>query len=108
MQVKKVSEQYIQMVMGAVEIYTFPMQVKDLVKISYVAVRGRDDVPGAVQRVLNKRRITSIRDFVLEGNIFFNMFLLNWVDEKCPIEIKNQKFKDIVEILYFEPSSSPK
>lgn len=84
-------EQYITTKLGGVDAKIFMMKVKELLPIYYVAVRGRDDVPGAVQRVLNKRRITSIRDFVLEGNIFFNMFLLNWVDEKCPIEIKNEK-----------------
>lgn len=80
MQVKKVSEQYIQMVMGAVEIYTFPMQVKDLVKISYVAVRGRDEEEGAVQRVLNRKRISSIKQYILDGNMFINTFVINWND----------------------------
>lgn len=80
MQVKKVSEQYIQMVVGAVEIYTFPMQVKDLVKISYVAVRGRDEEEGAVQRVLNRKRISSIKQYILDGNMFVNTFVINWND----------------------------
>ena len=80
MQVKKVTEQYIQMVVGAVEIYTFPMQVKDLVKISYVAVRGRDEEEGAVQRVLNRKRISSIKQYILDGNMFVNTFVINWND----------------------------
>lgn len=69
MQIKKVQERYIQMQMGTVEIYTFPLQVKDLVKISYVAVRGRDEEEGAVQRVLNRKRIASIKQYILDGNM---------------------------------------
>lgn len=44
------------------------MKVKDSLLIYYVAVREHDDVQGAVQRVLNKRRINSIKEFVLAGN----------------------------------------
>ena len=80
MQVKKITEQYIEMTMGTVKIYTFPMQVKDLVKVSYVAVRGRDEEEGAVQRVLNRKRISSIKQYILDGNMFVNTFVLNWID----------------------------
>ena len=55
--------------------FLFTAKVKDILSIYYVAVRGRDNVEGAVQRVLNKRRISSIKDFVLEGNTFFNTFI---------------------------------
>ena len=65
-----------------ISVYTFQMKVKDVIEISYVAVRGRDDEKGSVQRILNKKRIGSIKDFVLAGNMFFNTFLLNWTDEK--------------------------
>lgn len=64
-----------------IPVYTFPMKVKDVVNIRYVAVRGRDQEEGAVQRVLSKRRISSIKDFVLQGNMFFNTFILNWTDD---------------------------
>jgi DGQHR domain-containing protein len=65
---------------GNIDVYTQPMKVKDLVYIYYVAVRGRDDEDGAVQRVLNKQRIKAIKDFVLSGNMFFNTFILNWTE----------------------------
>ncbi len=69
-----------------IPVYTFPMKVKDVVFISYVAVRGVDREEGAVQRVLNKRRINAIKEFILFGNMFFNTFILNWTDEnKKPI-----------------------
>lgn len=80
--------QYITAKLGETNAFIFSMKVEDLLPIYYVAVRGRDDVEGAVQRVLNKRRINSIKEFVLEGNTFFNMFILNWVDNNFPIEIK--------------------
>ena len=40
-------------------------------------------------RVLNKRRISSIKNFVLEGNMFFNSFILNWVDKNYPVKFKD-------------------
>lgn len=80
MQVKTANEQYIKMVMGTVNIYTFPMRVEDLVKISYVAIRGRDEEEGAVQRVLNRKRIASIKQYILDGNMFVNTFVINWND----------------------------
>lgn len=63
---------------NAVDVYTFPMKVRDILTLKYVAARGVSDEEGAVQRVLNKRRIGNIRDFVLRGNSFFNTFILNW------------------------------
>lgn len=80
MQEKKINERYVEMVIGTIKIYTFPMRVKDLVKISYVAVRGRDKEEGAVQRVLNRKRISSIKQYILEGNMFVNTFIINWND----------------------------
>ena len=56
--------------------YTFVMKAKDLLPIQYVAVRGDSTEQGAVQRVLNKRRINDIKDFVLQGNSFVNSFVL--------------------------------
>ena len=69
---------YLKTMFGEVPAYSFNMPVHHLAQISYVAVRGRDEEAGAVQRVLNKRRISSIRDYIREGNTFFNSFILNW------------------------------
>lgn len=66
---------------SGINVYTFPMKVKDVAFISYVAVRGVDTEEGAIQRVLNKRRITEIKDFILAGNMFFNTFILNWTEQ---------------------------
>ncbi len=74
-------------------VYTFPMKVKDVVSIYYVAVRGRDHEKGAVQRVLNKRRIKSITDFVLAGNVFYNTFILNWTNQDALPGFNSNKIK---------------
>lgn len=73
--------------------YLFSAKIKDILSVYYVAVRGRDKIEGAVQRVLNKRRISSIKDFVLEGNTFLNTFILNWTENNYPIIIENGSLK---------------
>jgi DNA sulfur modification protein DndB len=70
------------------EIYTSPMKVGDLLEIQYVAPRGISTEQGAVQRILNKKRINQIKDFVLNGNSFVNTFILNWTDTENNPKIK--------------------
>lgn len=70
------------------EIYTFPMRVGDLLQIQYVAPRGISTEQGAVQRILNKKRINQIKNFVLDGNTFVNTFILNWTDTENLPKIK--------------------
>ncbi|MBO1927197.1 DGQHR domain-containing protein [Thiomicrorhabdus sp. 6S2-11] len=79
--VTKKKFQYLEARFGDTPTFTFTMKVKDLMSIYYVAVRGIDKVDGAVQRVLNKRRISDIKEFILGGHTFFNSFILNWTDE---------------------------
>lgn len=74
-----------------IDVYTCSLQVKHVVHISYVAVRGKDEVEGAVQRVLNPRRIANIKEFILNGNRFFNTFILNWTDEKKTPSFSNNE-----------------
>lgn len=50
-------DKYMKTKLGDVQAYIFIAKVKDILPIYYVAVRGREDVEGVVQRVLNKRRI---------------------------------------------------
>ena len=95
MQAKKVSEQYVEMAVGTVKIYTFPMYVKDLLKISYVAVRGRDEEEGAVQRVLNRKRISSIKQYILDGNMFVNTFVINWIDKNYKPQFMEKKIDNV-------------
>ncbi len=50
-----------------------------LTRISYAAVRRKDEEQGAVQRVLNTSRITGIKDFALRMGDFPASIVLNWV-----------------------------
>ncbi|PKI12944.1 DGQHR domain-containing protein [Colwellia sp. 12G3] len=76
--------------LGDIPSYTFTMKVQDILSIYYVAVRGVDFTPGAVQRVLSASRISKIKDYILEGNTFFNSFILNWTDENFLPVISNE------------------
>lgn len=91
--VANVKVDYFETRFGGTPAYTFNLKVKDLVLIHYIAVRGQDDEPGAVQRVLNKRRIESIKDYVLSGNQFFSSFILNWANADTDITFKNKKLE---------------
>ncbi|GAA3685927.1 DGQHR domain-containing protein [Acetobacter lovaniensis] len=66
------------------------MPASIITKVSYAAVRGRDEEQGAVQRVLNTRRIASIRDFALSGGFFPNSIVMNWVRSES-IEIDQSR-----------------
>lgn len=85
------TERFVQATIGGIDIFTFPMTVKNLVQLSYVAVRGRDNEEGAVQRVLNRSRISSIKQYVLDGNMFVNTFVLNWTDSKVTPNFEDDK-----------------
>lgn len=85
---KQFSAQCITIKLDDVTAYSFPMKVKDLVSIYYVAVRGEDEEEGAVQRPLSKRRIQSITNYIAQGNTFFNSFILNWTD-KSEVTVKD-------------------
>lgn len=74
---------------GETPTFTFTMKVKDVLAIYYVAVRGVDNEEGAVQRVLNKRRINDIKEFILGGHTFFNSFILNWTDTNFSPNLEN-------------------
>lgn len=76
---------------GEIPAYTFAIKAKDLLRIHYVAVRGRDQEEGAVQRPLSTRRINDIKNYILEGNTFFNSFILNWTDESYKPLVAKQK-----------------
>ncbi|QMS91013.1 DGQHR domain-containing protein [Nostoc edaphicum CCNP1411] len=52
-----------------------------LTDISYASVRGQSDEEGAVQRLLNPRRITNIKNFTLEGGDYPGAIILNWISK---------------------------
>ena len=84
---------YLKTMFGDVPAYSFNMPVRQLGQISYIAIRGKDNEPGAVQRVLNPRRISSIRDYILAGNTFFNSFILNWSETNVNPTISKTKIQ---------------
>jgi len=59
--------------------YLCKLAARLLCNISYVARRGESDEKGAVQRILNKSRITGIKDYVISGGFFPNNIILNLV-----------------------------
>jgi DNA sulfur modification protein DndB len=64
-----------------------------LVNISYASVRGQDDEPGAVQRLLSPRRIDSIKDFTLAGGDYPGAVILNWVSTENILSKIDQKIQ---------------
>jgi DGQHR domain-containing protein len=101
MPIKKIKTKALKSKFGKLTVFHLTMKVKDVIHISYVAVRGKDDEEGAVQRLLNRQRIQSIKTFVLEGNMFFNTFILNWTNVKVKPE-----FADGEIIVPIVPSAS--
>lgn len=91
MAIRKIKTKSIKTKFGDLTVYTQSMKIKDVVDIFYVAVRGKDEEEGAVQRVLNRQRITSIKKYVLEGNNFYSTFILNWTDNKLKPEFKDNE-----------------
>lgn len=73
---------------GDITTHIFSTKIKNILPNVYVAVRGQTDEEGAVQRVLSRRRISSIAQFVLDGNMFYTPFILNWTNSKN-IEIRD-------------------
>lgn len=76
---------------------TTTMTLGTLAKISYAAIRGQSNEEGAVQRVLNIKRISSIRDFTLSEGDYPGSVILNWVSKENPL-IKEGgfiKFNDV-------------
>lgn len=78
---------------AGVQVFTYSMCVRDIITIAYVAARGISQEEGAVQRILSPRRVSDIKDFVLEGNSFFNTFILNWTDENFKPVYKDNEIK---------------
>jgi DNA sulfur modification protein DndB len=77
--------QYIEVKQGRRKFLLTRIRAATLARISYTAVRGQSDEEGATQRVLNRSRISSIKEFALNGGDFPNAIVLNWVDTENPI-----------------------
>lgn len=88
---KQIKTKSLETKFGDLTVYTQSLKIKDVLEIFYVAVRGRDEEEGAVQRVLNRMRISLIKKYILEGNNFYSTFILNWTDNKLKPEFKDNE-----------------
>lgn len=65
------------------------MTAAKLTKISYASIRRQSDEDGAVQRILNTRRIASLKAFALSGGDYPSSVILNWVDNTHSLQNKD-------------------
>lgn len=84
-------ENYISKTIADIPVKIFFIQVKEILPIYYITIRGKDYEEGVVQSVLSKRRMSSIKDFVLNGNTFYNLFILNWSNKDYNIKEEDNK-----------------
>ena len=71
---------YLQLTDKEVPYYLCIIKGSDLIRMSYVARRGQSEEEGAVQRILNTRRISSISRFLQNGGFFPTNIILNIID----------------------------
>ena len=90
MSTRKKRFQAIRIAQGSRSFLLLRMPASLVTTMSYAAVRGQDDEPGAVQRVLNTRRIASIREFTLQGGDFPTSLVLNWTQDS-DLKLKDGK-----------------
>jgi DGQHR domain-containing protein len=72
---------FFEVAQGKRTFYLTKLPAEVVTKISYAAVRGRDEESGAIQRVLNTSRISGIKAFTLAGGDYPNAIVLNWVSQ---------------------------
>jgi DGQHR domain-containing protein len=75
------------------DFYLTCLPAEVLTSISYVAERGKTDEQGAVQRILNKRRINSIKEYTLKGGDYPSSVVLNWVSQKRELRFADGKLR---------------
>lgn len=78
--ITKLRKKFIAVTQGNSTFYVMNIEAGHLVNFSYASVRGVDEEEGAVQRVLNQRRILGIKEFLLDGGEFPNSIILNWAN----------------------------
>lgn len=74
----------IQVHQGSREFFLTVLSARQLVGISYVAVRGQSDEEGAVQRIFNRERLSSLRKYALQGGSYPSSIVLNWTSAQLP------------------------
>ena len=79
---KVVKTPYVRVSQGDTSFFLTKLPAKTLAEITYASIRGQDTEEGAVQRILNTRRISSIADFANSVGHFPNSIVLNWINTK--------------------------
>lgn len=90
----------IQVHQGEREFFLTVLTAKQLASISYVAIRGQSDEEGAVQRIFNRDRLSSLRRYALQGGSYPSSIVLNWTGKTHP------KFDDGLLTVLLEPRSA--
>jgi DGQHR domain-containing protein len=94
---------YLQLTDKNVPYYLCKIKGSDLIRMSYVARRGQSEEEGAVQRILNTRRISSISRFLQNGGFFPTNIILNIIDankiEVCENILSVLDEEDIAQVL---------
>lgn len=67
-----------EVIQGRNQFYLTKLTARQLVTISYVAVRGVDSEEGAVQRIFNRDRLASLRTYALTQGSYPSSIVLNW------------------------------
>lgn len=73
---------FISIKQGIRTFYLTKLTAQTITSISYAAIRNQSTEEGAVQRVLNPRRVSSIKEFTLNGGDYPSAVVLNWVNGK--------------------------
>ncbi len=85
----KIKTPYVRVGQGDTSFFLTKLTPGVLTQITYASVRGQDEEEGAVQRILNTRRINSIADFALSVGHFPNSIVLNWINTAKKIAVKD-------------------
>jgi DNA sulfur modification protein DndB len=96
--ISRITVECIKVTQGKRHFFVAKLPAEVVATISYVAVRGgKGDEEGAVQRLLNKARISGIRDFTLAGGDFPNAMVLNWVSSSNKLKVTGNSISFNVE-----------
>lgn len=73
--------------MGGNKAYSFAIHPADLLKISFVAHRGRGDIE-TYQRMVSRKRLTEIAAFIADGGIFPTNIVINFQPQKPRLRLR--------------------
>ena len=89
----KTAHEFVQIKQHRRSFYLVKMAAEVLVSIAYTAVRGESNETGAIQRLLNPRRIAGLTKFALEGGDYPSCVVLNWVNTDHPLNVVSGKLE---------------